>query len=175
MFLALIGKIQLKFFKTYIYIKTFMNILPFKNVQRIRNKYVSDITHLINFRYLISRVLSSSKDIYLYKIHNNENKIYILETSMDKIINNEINQEDVILNNPRSLINSYEIYVNDKVLTLNEKILLKRYINSTSLYNIYLFQNIELYEIKIIKNGTEFKKYTNDFKNLLIKDVYAFL
>jgi hypothetical protein len=152
-----------------------MNILPFKNVQRINNKYVSDITYLINFRFLISRVFSSSKDIYLYKIHNNENKIFILETSMDKIINNEINQDDVILNNPRSLLNSYEIYINDKVLTLDEKILLKKYIHSTNLHNIFLFQKIELYEIKIIKNGTEFKKYIDNFEKILIKDIYAFL
>jgi hypothetical protein len=43
------------------------------------------------------------------------------------------------------------------------------------LYDIFLFQKIELYEIKIIKNGTEFKKYIDNFEKILIKDIYAFL
>jgi len=156
-----------------------IDIFPFKFIKCIENNKIIDITYNFNWYFITSyfrNIYHFSEKKQLYHIHVKKfDKYFILNTTIYDLITTEIKENSEIINIPRSLFINYNIQVNNSILTLNEKLMYKKYAHNCSLLNIFQFNNINLKQIIILKNNLEFIKYDDNFDNIYINDIYQYL
>lgn len=170
-------------------------LFPYQSIEYYENNRIYNNT-LLFYLYLYNRFFIKNETKRLYKIsYRKYNKSFILNTNFNDIINNNIydinNELNNEINKPRSLFIKYDIYINNYLIELNDKIKLKKYSENCLIEDVlkferftenYLIEDIfdinniesELYPLKINKNNKEFKKY-NYINNLYLKDIYQYL
>ena len=85
----------------------------------------------------------------------------------------KINNEEI--NKPRNLFIKYNIFINNNELLIDDKIHYKKYDLNSKINDIFKFNGIKINEIKIFKNGIQFKTYIEDIELIRLKDIYYFL
>lgn len=159
------------------YLFSKIDIVPYKSIKYINHDKIIDITRIYYFKYLLNKIfLLSDNKKYLYQIYSKKYDKYFIElTDMDTIIkSDELTENSVEIKVPRSLLTKYDIKINGNKLELNDKILYKKYSSESKLVDIFKFNKIDIKEIIIYKNGTEFKKYIENIGNIQLKDIYIY-
>jgi len=174
----------IKLVKTQLYYLVFNIIIfiymltPFSSVKVIESQRIEDISISFSFKYLLSRILFSDKSKKKYQVHlKTFDKIFILDTSIDELIKSHhtIRELSEKLNPPRSLFIKYDILINDQELSIDEKVFFKKYADGTKIIDMLKFNEINLKNLKILKNNKEFKTWTENLDELTIEQIYPYL
>jgi len=153
-------------------------LTPFSSVKVIESQRIEDISISFSFKYLLSRILFSDKSKKKYQVHlKTFDKIFILDTSIDELIKSHhtIRELSEKLNPPRSLFIKYDILINDQELSIDEKVFFKKYADGTKIIDMLKFNEINLKNLKILKNNKEFKTWTENLDELTIEQIYPYL
>lgn len=177
----------IQYVKTQIYyilinIIMFMNMLmPFVSVKVLTDDSVEDNSYSFALKYLLGCALFYNSEKMKYQVHlKTLDKIFILYTSESELIqkHHTICETSEKFNPPRSLFVKYDVIVNGCELTIDQKILFKKYSEGTNICDMLEFNGIKLLDLKVIKNGSQFKIWdsnSENLKELKIEEIYPYL
>jgi hypothetical protein len=153
-------------------------LTPFSSVKVIESQGIEDISISFACKYLLSRIIFTDKSKKKYQVHlKTFDKIFILDTSIHQLINSHhtIRESSEKLNPPRSLFIKYDVLVNDQELSIDEKVFFKKYADGTKIIDMLKFNQINLQNLKILKNNKEFKTWTENLDEMTIEQIYPYL
>lgn len=154
--------------------------IPYYQVKVYKDEKVIDITEQIKLNSIIPKGLIKSpflNEILTYQFYNkNTNKYYIIETTLYNIRSNNVIFGKEYIQVPRKLIAPvYDIYINGRMLTYDEKLVYKNHYKSNILYLVFLFNDIILDSIIIIHNDIIIHKYYDNFNIMKIGDIWKYM
>lgn len=166
----------------YLYIARCTNIftIPFHHVFVYQNGNVKNITYKIVKLCKMPKFLRYSSFLkinHIYQIHCKiTNKYYIINTSMNNIINNNIDIPHDKHIAPRSLLMpKTDVYINGIKLSIKECLYYKNHHCDNILYYVFKFNGVDITNI-IIKNKNEIVKIIDkDFNVLTMKSISNYL
>ena len=113
-----------------------------------------------------------------YQVHlKTFDKIFILYTSQSELIykHQTIREISEKVNPPRSLFIKYDVIVNGRKLSIDEKVFFKKYADGTKVLDMLEFNGIKLTELKVVKNNVDFKIWKEHLEDIGIEEIYAYL
>ena len=156
------------------------SIIPFSSVKVDGPNGIEDISISFSFRYILAKILSHDLTEKKYQVHlKTFDKIFILTTNIPYLIHHykQIREISEKINPPRSFFIKYTVLINDAEVSINDKILYKKYASGTRVIDMLKFNGIEVNNLKIIKNGKEFKSWSKEqmLNDVQVDDIYPFL
>ena len=176
----------IKLVKTQLYYLVFNIIVfvymltPYVSVKVVGPQGIEDISVSFACKYLFSKLLYADKTKKKYQVHlKTFDKIFIINTSIYQLINSHhtIRESSEKLNPPRSLFIKYDILVNNKELSIDQKVFFKKYADGTKIVDMLEFNGIILSELKVLKNNKDFKLWdlNSNLEELTIEQIYPYL
>ena len=153
-------------------------IIPFVSVKVITNNNIEDITYSFGLKYLFNKIIMHDHRKKKYQVHlKTFDKIFILYTSQSELIykHNTIREISEKVNPPRSLFIKYDVIVNGRELSIDEKVFFKKYADGTKVLDMLEFNGIKLTELKVLKNNVDFKIWKEHIEDIGIEEIYAYL
>ncbi len=179
--MKLINLVKSQLYYLAINIIVFMySIIPFSSVKVIGPNGIEDVSISFSARYLFAKFLLHDLTEKKYQVHlKTFDKIFILTTNIPYLINhhNKIRETSEKINPPRSLFIKYTVLVNNSELSINDKVLYKKYASGTKVVDMLKFNGIDLKNLKVLKNDKEFKIWStdHDLDSILVDDIYPYL
>jgi hypothetical protein len=177
--MKLINLVKSQLYYLAINIIVFMySIIPFSSVKVDGPNGIEDVSISFSVKYLFSKILLHDLTEKKYQVHlKTFDKIFILTTNIPYLINNHNNIREASekINPPRSLFIKYTILVNNSELSINDKVLYKKYAAGTKVVDMLKFNGIVLKDLKVLKNDKEFKIWSKDIDHILVDDIYPYL
>lgn len=166
----------------YLYLSECLNIfaIDHHHIFLYRNGVVQDITYKIKKFSKIPKSLrfSSYMNInYTYQLYYKlTNKYYIVNTTMNDIINNTVilpNDQHIT---PRSLFTpKTHVYINGILLSTKDCLYYKNHHPNNILYYVFKFNNIDIKSIVIKDDKKIIKIIDNDFHELTMENIRKYL
>jgi hypothetical protein len=124
--MKLIKLVKTRLYYLAINIIVFINTMtPYVSVKVNGSSGIEDISFSFTLKYLLNRIIKHDKSNKKYQVHlKTFDKIFILDTSVHNLINSHhtIRETSEKLNPPRSLFIKYDVFVNNKQLSIDQKI-----------------------------------------------------
>ncbi len=191
--MKLINLVKSQIYYLAVNIIVFMySIIPFSSVKVDGPNGIEDVSISFSIKYVLAKILLHDLTEKKYQVHlKTFDKIFILNTNIPYLINhhNKIRESSEKINPPRSLMIKYTVLINGSEVSINDKVLYKKYASGTRIVDMLKFNGIELKDLKILKNGKEFKTWikdgdfgrnssescVKDLNNTLVDDIYPYL
>jgi len=156
------------------------SIIPFSSVKVDGPNGIEDVSISFSFKYILAKILLHDLTEKKYQVHlKTFDKIFILTTNIPYLIHHhkQIRETSEKINPPRSLFIRYTMLINDAEVSINDKVLYKKYAAGTKVVDMLKFNGIEVNNLKVIKNGSEFKSWSKEqiIDDVLVDDIYPYL
>lgn len=155
--------------------------IPYHSIKVYKNGEILDISSKIK-KYSIKSLECFINSSYLhikhyYQLHCKlTNKYYIVYTTMYEILHNpDIIPELGIQKPQRLLFPKPQIYINDKLLSLEDQLYFKNHHKDNNLFHSFNFKNMKIDNIIIKKNNKVIKDISDNVSTLTIAEIHEFL
>lgn len=173
--------LRIHLFNIYVNICDYFDFLkiPYHSVIKHDDDTVSDITKRSKIMKHY-KILRNGSDIYhtesKYQVHTKHtDQIYIINTTLHNLMENNKLFPQIVMKKPRKyLLTPYEIKLNNELLTLDEKILLRKHDNENLLIDVFVFMNKSI-DILIIYENDNIIEHFDDVESLKIADISKYL
>jgi hypothetical protein len=179
--MKIINLVRSKIYYLAINIIVFMySIIPFSSVKVDGPNGIEDVSISFSIKYILAKILLHDLTEKKYQVHlKTFDKIFILTTNIPYLIHhhNQIRETSEKINPPRALFIKYTILVNDSELSISDKVLYKKYAAGTRVVDMLKFNGIQLSDLKVLKNGIQFKSWLKEqeLDDILVEDIYPYL